>query len=88
MLTINEKITLFEQNLLTKNDSYTDEIKDEIYEYFFEKIGNNLDIENFYFLNLINSSNAIEKKIDLIVSKIIMHQHHAGIEDLINEYIS
>jgi hypothetical protein len=87
MLTINKKIIIFEQKLLTKNNSYSDNIKDEIHEYFFESIGDSSDIENFSFLNSTLSSKAIEEKIDLIVSKIIMHQHHAGIEDLINEYI-
>jgi len=87
MLTINEKILLFEQLLLTKNGSYADEIKDEIHEYFFERMGDSTDIENFSFLNLASSSKEIEEKVDLIVSKIILHEHHAGVEDLINEYV-
>ena len=87
MLTINEKIVCFKQKLLTQNGSYSDTIKDEVYEYFFERIGDSSDIENFSFLNPIVSNKEIEEKVDLIVSKIIMHEHHAGVEDLINEYI-
>jgi hypothetical protein len=87
MLTINEKIIFFKQKLLIQNGSYADTIRNEVYEYFFERIGDSSDIENFSFLNTIVSSKEIEEKVDLIVSKIIMHQHHAGIEDLINEYV-
>lgn len=86
MLTIHEKIDFFEQDLSTQNASYADTIKDEIYDYFFERMGNSTDIENFSFLNLLVSKEEIENKINFIVSKIIMHEHHAGIEDLIEEY--
>ncbi len=86
MLTISEKIDFFEQRLLIQNGSYADTIKDEIYDYFFERMGNSSDIENFSFLNCLVSSEEIEHKVNLIVSKIIMHEHHAGIEDLIVEY--
>jgi len=86
MLTINEKIDFFEQKLLILNGSYGDTIKDEIHDYFFENIGNSSDIENFSFLDILVSSEEIEQKVNLIVSKIIMHEHHAGIEDLIVEY--
>lgn len=86
MLTIEERIVFFEQKLLTKNGSYGDTIKNEIYNYFFMYIGGSSNIENFSFLNSLVSEEEIENKINLIVSKIIMHEHHAGIEDLINEY--
>lgn len=86
MLTINKKIDFFEQELLAQNGSYADSVKDEIYDYFFERIGDSSNIENFSFLNPFNSKDEITNKVNLIVSKIIMHEHHAGIEDLIEEF--
>ncbi len=88
MLTIEEKIRLFESFINIKNGSYSDNIKDDIYEYLFLIKGISSDTNNFNFLNPLNSKNEIEKKIDMIVSKIIMHEHHAGIEDIIEDAIS
>jgi len=86
MLEIQMKIQLFEKFLLSQNDSYADIIKEEIYDYFFTKIGNEEDIENFIFLNKLQNSSDIENKVNALVSKLIMHEHHAGIDDLIYEY--
>lgn len=88
MLDIHKKIDFFENFLLSRNGSYADNIKDEIHDYFFETMGNRSEIENFSFLNSLVYSDEIENKVDLFVSKIIMHEHHAGIEDLIEEYTS
>jgi len=87
MLDINMKIEYFEQILSLKNASYSDRIKDEIYSYFFEMLGDKTDIGNFSFLNILATKEDIDDRVNLIVSKIIMHEHHAGIEDLILEYI-
>lgn len=87
MLDINMKIEYFEQILSLKNTSYSDRIKDEIYSYFFEMLGDKTDIGNFSFLNILATKEDIDDRVNLIVSKIIMHEHHAGIEDLILEYI-
>lgn len=87
MLDINIKIEYFEQILSLKNASYSDRIKDEIYSYFFEMLGDKTDIGNFSFLNILATKEDIDDRVNLIVSKIIMHEHHAGIEDLILEYI-
>ena len=88
MLTIEEKIKFFEDFLNIKNGSYADSIKADIYEYLFLIKGSFSDTNNFHFLNSINSKNEIEKKLDMIVSKVIMHEHHAGIEDIIEDIIS
>lgn len=85
MLTINKKIAFFEQELLTQDGSYADSIKDEIYDYFFERIGDSSSVENFSFLNFFNSKVEIKNKLNMMVSKIIMHEHHAGLEDIIEE---
>ena len=86
MLNINNKIKYFEQILSFKNGSYADSIKDEVYSYYFEMIGDSTDTENFSFLNILSNKEEIDNKVNYIVSKIIMHEHHAGIEDLILEY--
>jgi len=86
MLSINEKIEFFKNILLRTNNSYADNIKEEIYEYFFEKMGDEDNIENFTFLSKFNNQIEIAEKVDFIVSKIIMNEHHAGIDDLIHEY--
>jgi len=88
MLTIEEKIKNFEDLLNTPNGSYADNIKADIHEYLFLIKGNNSDTNNFHFLNPLDSKNEIEKKLDMIVSKVIMHEHHAGIEDIIEDIIS
>jgi len=87
MLTIREKIVYFEQRLLFENKDYRDIIKEEIYNYFFIYLGDSSNIENFSFLDEIKSKEKIDDKLNFIISKIIMHEHQAGIEDLINEYI-
>lgn len=86
MLDIHEKIDCFEKILLIKVDDYRTMIQEEIHFYFFAIIGEGSDIENFSFLNILENAEEIQAKIDLIVSKIVMHEHHAGIEDLIVEY--
>ena len=86
MLSINEKIGFLKNILLSTNNSYADNIKEEIYEYFFERMGDERNIENFTFLSKFNNKIEIGEKVDFIVSKIIMHEHHAGIDDLIHEY--
>jgi hypothetical protein len=86
MLDIHQKIDFFKKYLSFKNGSYSDSIKDEIYNYFFEIIGDSTEIENFLFLNNLIDENEIKNKVELLVSKIILHEHHAGTEDLIAEY--
>jgi hypothetical protein len=81
MLNLNEKTSFLENYLNLKNESYSDLIKDEIYFHVFE---NNIDLK---FLNTLHSKNDIENKIDLIISKIILHEHQSGISTIINEYL-
>jgi len=87
MFKLYEKIEYFRKQLLIQNDSYADNIREEIYDYFFQELEANYDISMFSFLNLLLSEEDINYQIDLIVSKIIMHEHHAGIEELILEYL-
>jgi len=86
MLEIETKIELFERFLLSQNDSYADNIKDEIHNYFFVNMGDKKDIENFTFLIKLENSVDIENKVNGLVSKLIMNEHHAGLDDLIYEY--
>jgi hypothetical protein len=87
MLKINKKIEIFEEILLFQNNSYADIVKDKIHDYYFEQLGNGNNIENFSFLNSLENKDDVCKIIDLVVSKIIMNEHHAGFEDLLFEYM-
>ena len=86
MLSLIDKINFLEKNLLFKNNSYNDKIKSEIYEYFFELIGDKNDLKNFTFLNQFTSVETIEEKVDFLVSKVIMHEHEDGLYSIIEEY--
>lgn len=83
---LNQKVQYFRNYLLNESDEYRAEIKNEIYEYYFEIIGTEADLNNFYFLNHDNNIIDIEKRIDTLISKIIMHEHHDGIHNIIEEY--
>ena len=87
MLKLNEKIEYFRKQLLIQNNSYADNIKEEIYDYFFQDFVNEQEINESYFLNFLTTYEDIVNQIDLIVSKIIMHEHHAGMEELVLEYL-
>lgn len=86
MLEIQTKIELFESFLLSQNGSYADSIKEEIHNYFFVNMGDERNIENFIFLNNLEKPIDIENKVNGLVSKLIMNEHHAGLDDLIYEY--
>jgi hypothetical protein len=86
MLEIQTKIKLFESCLLSQNGSYADIMKEEIHDYFFVHMGDEKDIKNFSFLKKLKNSIDIENKVNGLVSKLIMNEHHAGIDDLIYEY--
>jgi hypothetical protein len=88
MLEIQTKIELFEKFLLSENGSYADDIKNEIHDYFFINMGDKNYLENFIFLEKLDNQIDIKNKVNELVSKIIMHEHHAGFDDLIHEYTS
>jgi hypothetical protein len=78
MLTLEQKINYFENGLLCENDY----MKDELHLYFFE-----LQNSNFNFLNKLHSYYEIEEKIRLIVSKMYLHEHEDGLENIIENYL-
>lgn len=80
MLNIKEKINLLEKSLLSRNESYGDVMKDEIYFYFFE------NERGFEFLNKLNNEKEIEIKVDFLVNKMIKHEHEEGLHIIIEEY--
>lgn len=81
MLKHEDKIEIFEQFLENKNGSYADYMKGEIYFYFFENEG------DFSFLDSLATKSQIENKIQLLISKMIMHEHEEGLEAIISYYI-
>lgn len=85
MLTINDKINFFKKYLLTKNNSYADVMKEEIY-FYFDDIDEN--IKNFRFLEKLNNFQEIEAKIDFLISKMIMLEDVDGFNNIIEEYIN
>ena len=78
MLTLEQKINYFENALSCKNDY----MKDELHLYFFE-----LQNSNFDFLNKLHSYREIDEKIRLIVSKMYLHEHEDGLENIIENYL-
>jgi hypothetical protein len=81
MLSLENKIEFLEQYLEIKNDSYNDQMKEEIYFHLFE------NRNEFEFLNKLKSKEEIENKIDFLISKMIMHEHEEGLEIIIDNYI-
>ena len=82
MLSPNQKLEHLEFYLKQKNGSYADVIKEEITFLFF-------DTQNYEltFLNNLYTTADIEKKIEFIVSKIILHEHEDAIEQIIGAYL-
>ena len=79
MLNLQEKITYFQQYLNIKNDTFGDEMKQEIAFYY----ENNND---FAFLERLNSQQKITEKIEFLVSKMILHSHEDGLQNIIQNY--
>jgi hypothetical protein len=82
MLSKNEKINYLKLFLSIKNDSYGDTIKDDLYFYFFD-----LEKSDFSFLEKLQEKEDIETRIEFLISKIILNEHHEGIENIINDYL-
>ncbi len=81
MLNYDQKIKFLSDYLCLKSDSYGDKMKDEIYSYYF-------DLENeIAFLDDINTEEEIKQKVDLTVSKMILHEHEDGLESIIQQYL-
>ena len=81
----NEFVKILNQD----SKSYTDSFNDD----FINLLGlddneaNNDNIYDNFFLSF-DSLDDIERWIDLVKSKIVMHEHEDVVEDIINEYIS
>lgn len=86
MLTLQEKQLYLKNYLLIKNGSYADDIKDSIYEYYFECEEEN-ELLSFPFLGNFDNTKDIENKIEFVVSKIILHEDDDCFENLLHEYI-
>jgi hypothetical protein len=78
-----EKINYFEKLLLEEAGNYADEIRSEIHFRFFESEDN----PEFKFLDGIETPEAISKKLDFVVSKLIMHEDDDSFEELLWEYL-
>lgn len=83
MLSIENKIAFLKEYLLIKNDNYGDEMKEELHLNYFE-LGNEID---FMFLDKLNSKKEIENKIELLVSKMILHEHEDALTNIVANYI-
>ncbi|MBL7898507.1 MAG: hypothetical protein JNJ99_08235 [Crocinitomicaceae bacterium] len=78
-----EKIKLFKYLLLEEKSNYADVIREDIYFYFFESEND----PEFKFLDKMDDAESISKKLDFVVSKIIMHEDDDRVEELIWEYL-
>lgn len=77
MLSYTCKIKIFKDYLEQKNGNYSDTMKDEIYNYFFE---NDSELK---FLNDFKTKIEIEYKIEQVVSRMVLHEHEDGLENII-----
>ena len=82
MLSLNQKSEHLEFYLNQKNNNYADLIKEEIVFLFFDSAKYDLS-----FLKNLHTKADIEKRIDFIVSKSILHEHEDGIQQIIEEYL-
>lgn len=78
MLNLEEKIKIFKTYLEADKIGYGNEMKNEIYFCFFE---NEWD---FTFLNKLNSKEEIINKIELVVSRMILHEHEDELENIMS----
>lgn len=78
MLNFEEKIEVLKTYLEKEKGNYGDEMKNEIYFRFFE---NECD---FKFLNDLHTKQEIENKIELIVSRMILHEHDDELQNIIS----
>jgi hypothetical protein len=76
MLSFEEKIDIFKTYLEEVKTGYGNEMKDEIYFCFFENEW------NFNFLNKLATKEEIVNKIELVVSKMILHEHEDELENI------
>jgi len=82
MLNYKEKIDFLAEYLSLKNKNYADLIKEELYIQIF-------DFENIssQFLEKIKTKQEIIDKIEFVVSKVVLHEHETGINNIISEYL-
>ncbi|MCU0467565.1 MAG: hypothetical protein MUF58_03115 [Arcicella sp.] len=81
MLSEEDKIDFLEEYLNLKNGSYGDNMKEELIFYFFE-------LENDKsFLDHLDSEDAIKSKVEILISKMILHEHEDGLHNIIENYI-
>jgi len=76
-----DKIDFTRDYLDIEDGSYSDMIKEEISFQFFENGWVNNFVEQF------DSKEEIKERIDLIVSKIVLHEDEAGLLDILESYM-
>ena len=81
MLGKGEKIKIFKSYLAVKYESYGDIMRDEISNYFNE---NQTELS---FLDKLKNVEEIERKVDFLVSKMILHEHEDGLQNIIVNYL-
>lgn len=81
MLSKIEKINLFKSYLAVRYESYGDVMRDEIRDYFTE------NKSGLSFLDKLKNVEEIERKVNFIVSKMILHEHEDSLQNIIINYI-
>jgi hypothetical protein len=77
MLTRLQKIQIFKSEILSRNGSYADEMKEDIYFFFFE------NEYSFDFLNELNSEEAIKNKVAVLIHQLIMYDEEDELQAII-----
>jgi hypothetical protein len=77
MLTHPQKIQILQSEILSRNGSYADKMKEEIYFFFFE------NEFSFDFLNELNSEEAILNKVAVLIHQMIMHEEEEELQAII-----
>ncbi len=81
MLNKNEKIDILKTSLSVRYESYGDVMRDEIRDYFAE------NQNELSFLDELKTVEEIERKVNFIVSKMILHEHEDSLQNIIVNYI-
>jgi len=90
-MNVENKIEIFKQILFKRSeDSSCNSIEDEIYNYFFLSYDENdtlFNKEYFLFLEDLKSEKEIERVVEGIISRVLKHEHHDSLENIIEGYI-
>jgi hypothetical protein len=76
MLTHLQKTQILLSEILSRNGSYADEMKEELYIFLFE------NEHPLHFLNELSTAAAIQNKVAVILHQMILHEHEVTLQEI------